>query len=61
MKGGSPLMEQETSLYHLLMEHQIAVFLISAVILVGLVLATIVILGRYVERRTRLKKKSDLK
>lgn len=54
-------MEQETSLYHLLMEHQIAVFLISAVILVGLVLATIVILGRYVERRTRLKKKSDLK
>jgi len=54
-------MEKEADIYHLLLEHQIALFFVSAVILLGLVLGVGIIVGRALERRRRSRKEKPHK
>lgn len=54
-------MERETSLYHLLSEHQFVVFIVRVVIPMGLLLGFGMILGRYAERRRRAEEESGMK
>ena len=46
-------MEQETNIWHLVMEHSIVLFTIGAVIIAGLVLVTGVAIGRRSERKNK--------
>lgn len=50
-------MEQERSLLHLLSEHQIALFCIGAVVIVGLLFAIWYFAGKFAKRKEKRREK----